>query len=76
MKNSQEVKQSWKKVKNRQIFGSCQRAEKDLEHEINGDTNCSLYLKNAFQRPGKKTGVTEEKTKNWDYLDHSTVKIC
>ena len=53
------------------IPGSCQRAEKAVEHKGDGDTNCSWYPWNGPQWPGKENG----QRMNWDHPDHSTVKI-
>ena len=35
-----------RKRNGRQITGSCQIAEKDVEYEVNGDINCNLYAWN------------------------------
>ena len=44
------------KPKDRQILISCQRAEKTLEHEDNGNTICCQCSWNSPQWLGKKTG--------------------
>ena len=43
------------KEKNGQILGSCEKAEKSMEYEGEGDTNCGWSLWNAPQRYGKGT---------------------
>ena len=37
----------------KQIFGSCQRTKKILNHEVDGDTNRNCYSGNSLQEPGK-----------------------
>ena len=39
-----------KEKKKRQILGPCQRAEKAVKHESDGETNCSWCLWNSPQR--------------------------
>ena len=43
-----------KKVKDGQILGSCQRAEKAVEHGGDGDINNSWHTRNSPQGLGKK----------------------
>ena len=50
-------------------IGSCQRAEKVVEHRGNGDTNNSLYIWKSSQRLGKKTDGIGNQMKNWYHLD-------
>ena len=50
-KSKSENKRGWK---DRQIFGSCQRAEKAVEHDGDGDTNCSWDAWNSSQRLEEK----------------------
>ena len=45
----------------RQILGSCLRAEKAVEHESDNDTNCRWCSWNSPQRPGKETGGTGDR---------------
>ena len=61
-----------KESKDRQIPVSCQRAEKAVEREDDGDTNCSWSPGNGPQRPGKET---KDQRKNRDHSDHGTIKI-
>ena len=49
---------------------SCQRAEKAMEHERNGDTKCNWYPWNGSKRPRKKTGETGDQRKSLDCPDH------
>ena len=65
----------WKKTKDRQTLGSCQRVEKAVDHECDGDTNCTWYTWNGPQWPGEVTGGTGNKRKNQDQHDPSTIKI-
>ena len=54
----------------------CQRTEKDVKHEDNGDTNRSCSSWNSPKRSGKKPWGTRYKTKNCKLPDHSTTKIA
>ena len=53
--------------------GSCQKTEKAVEHEGDGDTNCRWYPWDGFQKPGKKVGWTKKK-QNRDHPEHNTAK--
>ena len=64
-----------RKGKDRQIPGSCQRAEEADEHEGDGDTNCSWCPWNGPQEPGKETGWIGDQRKNRYHLDYITIKI-
>ena len=47
--------------KDRQMLGSCQRAEKVVEHESDSDTNCNWCTWNGLQGlVKKKTGETRD----------------
>ena len=50
------VKIKKKKRKKRQLLRPCQRTEKAVEHETDGDTNCNWCTWNGPQRIGKRTG--------------------
>ena len=52
--------------KDKQILGSCQRAEKPVEHEGDIDTNYSWCTWDNFQRLRKKTGGTGYQKKDRD----------
>ena len=67
--NGEKIK---RKLKDTHIFDSFQRAEKDMEHEVDCDTNFSWCAKNNFNKLLKKTGVTLDKRYHPDY---STFKI-
>ena len=64
-----------RKRKDRQILGSCLRAEKLMKYEGDGDTNCSWNNWNGPQRHRKETMETEDQRKNREHLDHGTAKI-
>ena len=55
------------KNNNREIFRFCQIAEKPVERESNGDTNCSWCTWNSSQRLGKETGGIGNLIKNRDH---------
>ena len=61
--------------KDRQILGSCQRAEKVLEHKGNGDTNWSLCTWNSSKRLGKKTGEIGNQRNDKIHPNYTIVKI-
>ena len=64
-----------RKRKYRQVIEPCQiTGKKTLEHEGDGDTNCSGWTRNGPQRLGKETGRTGYQKKNQDHPDHSSVK--
>ena len=63
------------KQEDRQILGSCQRAEKAVEHKNDDDSNWSWCPWNGPQTPGKETEGTGDQGKNWVNPDHSTTKI-
>ena len=64
-----------KKRKAKQIFGSCQRAEKAVEHKSDGDTICSWCTWNGTLGSGKEAEKIEDQKKNRDYPGPHTVKI-
>ena len=45
--------------KDRQMFGSFQRAKRNVGHEDDSDTNCSWSTWNSCQSPGKETEGVE-----------------
>ena len=51
---------SKRKRNNTQIPGSCQKAEKAVEHEGDGNTSCSWCCWNGPQKPGKETVGTDD----------------
>ena len=67
-----EKKKNWK---DRRGLEYCQRTEKVVEHEPDGDTNCSKCTWNGLQKPGKKNGGTGDQKNNRDYPDHITLEI-
>ena len=56
-----------RRKKKKQISGSCLLAEKCVEHESVGDTNCSLSFWNGSQRPLKETGGIGDQRKKRDH---------
>ena len=64
-----------KKRKDEQILGSCQRAEKAVDHKGKSDTNSCWYAWNGPQSLGIKTEGIWNQKKNWGSPDHSIVKI-
>ena len=46
-----------------------------MEHDNDGDTNCSWRTWNGQEKPGEETKLTEDLLKDNDHLDASTVKI-
>ena len=65
-------KRDWKAIK---IAGLCQRAEKAVENESEGDMNCFWSSWNSFQRLGKEIEGNKDQSKNRDQQDHNTVEI-
>ena len=65
--------QNKRKEKDRQVFGSCQRAEKVVEHEGDSDANCSWCSWNGSSR--KEIRGNGDLEKNQDHPDSSIVKI-
>ena len=64
-----------KKQKDRKIRESFPRNKAAVEHESDGDTNCSRYGWNPPQRFRKETGGTGNQKKNQDHTNQSIVKI-
>ena len=67
-----KMKKEERKRKERQILGRCERAEKTVEHEGDGETNCSWYTRNYSQRLGKENRRIEDQKKksrqSWSQL--------
>ena len=63
-----------RKRTDKQILGSCQRAEKVVEHKGDGNTSSSWSTKNGPQGLGKKTGGISVQKKNRDHPNQSIVK--
>ena len=61
--------------KDRQIFGSCKRAEKAVEHKADSDANNRWCTRNSLQGLRNKTGGIGNQRKNLGHTDHSIVKI-
>ena len=58
-----------------------QKTKKAVEHECNGDTNCSWYIWNSLKKLEKGTGTVGNQRKNRDHsnyciaeINHKTVK--
>ena len=63
----------WVKMKeDKTTIGSCESAEKTVEHSADGD---SWNPWNDYKWPGKETGETWDQMKNRYSSDHRTVKI-
>ena len=71
----QTTERKWKRVKDRQISGPCQRTKNVLVHEDDGDTSYSWCGWNNSQRLGKGTRRTGNQRKSKDHPDYSIVEI-
>ena len=56
--SSRPLSENERKQKDKHIFRSCQRVEKDVEYEGDNDTNSSWYTTNSPQVVEKETGRT------------------
>ena len=63
-----------KKQKDRQLLGYCQKAKKAVEHESDGNTNCSWFTLNGPQSSEKKTeeSGTRDQRKNQEHAAFKT----
>ena len=59
-----KLKESEKK---REVSRPCQRTEKIVEHESNGDINCNWHARHGYQRIDTSTGGLGNKMTSGDY---------
>ena len=69
----------WLKIKENkkmtQVLRPCQRTEKAVEHEGDGDTNGDWSTWNGPQKIGKRTVKFQNQRSNQNYPDNGIVEI-